>query len=171
METSLHPQVKWCQRKDKICAKQEARNPKKETLQFVEPNMLKYSGESTDGKTYKMEQELFEDFDIENSGYKRIGYNMEVVIKKKEQNTWPRFTKDTKKLAYVGVDWNNWVDSDDEDPEEEDQQQDFNFGPQEGDSDEEDDVPEDLDDLEAPEDVEQTQKLTTDAPDTTEATA
>jgi len=96
---------------------------------------------------------------------------MEVVIKKKEQNTWPRFTKDTKKLAYVGVDWNNWVDSDDEDPEEEDQQQDFNFGPQEGDSDEEDDVPEDLDDLEAPEDVEQTQKLTTDAPDTTEATA
>jgi len=48
---------------------------------------------------------------------------MEVVIKKKEQNTWPRFTKDTKKLAYVGVDWNNWVDSDDEDPEEEDQQQ------------------------------------------------
>ena len=46
---------------------------------------------------------------------------MEIVIKKKEQVSWPRLTKENVKLSYVGVDWNNWVDSDDEDPEEDHQ--------------------------------------------------
>ena len=46
---------------------------------------------------------------------------MEVVIKKKEPNTWARLTKSTAKCSYIGVDWNNWVDSDEEDPEEDHQ--------------------------------------------------
>jgi hypothetical protein len=50
------------------------------------------------------------------------------LIKKSEEKSWPRFTKTTQKLANVAVDWNNWVDSDEEDPEEEDAGQGRFFG-------------------------------------------
>lgn len=157
MDQTLTPQVKWCQRKDRVLAKLEARNPKSETIEFVAPNLLKYNG-VCDGKDYKLELELFDDIDVENSGYKRCGFVVDLLIKKAEEKSWPRFTKTTQKLANVAVDWNNWVDSDEEDPEEEaDGGQDFNFGPQEGDSDEEEGQ-EGLDDLEGQEDVAQTQQ-------------
>jgi len=155
---TLFPTIRWCQRKDKVLLKLEARNPTKETVEFTDDNRLRYNADCL-LKNYMLDLELFDEIDHENSGYKRIGFNMEIVIKKKEQVSWPRLTKENVKLSYVGVDWNNWVDSDDEDPEED--HQDFNFGPTEegeANSDEDDEEAQNLDDLDVQEDVTETQK-------------
>ena len=52
---------------------------------------------------------------------------MEVYIKKQEQASWKRLTKSTQKFQYIGVDWNNWVDSDEEAEDEEPQQGNYNL--------------------------------------------
>ena len=111
---------------------------------------------------------LFAPFDTGNSSYKVFGYNIEVLIKKTEQVSWPRITQSKTKMPNIGVDWNNWVDSDEEAEEDEAPPQDFNFGPAEGDSDEEPEEPEaNLDDLESEEDVKQTQVQNNNPPEVT----
>ena len=136
---TLAPQIKWCQRKDRVNAKVEVRDAKSVVIKFTAPDQLEISCVS-DGKTYHFDMPLFAAYDTENSSYKVFGFNIELILKKTEQVSWPRLTQSKAKMANIGVDWNNWVDSDEEAEEEEAPPQDFNFGPNEGDSDEEADA-------------------------------
>ena len=164
---TLAPQIKWCQRKDRVNLKVEVRDAKTVDIKFTSPDQLTISCAS-DGKNYYFDTVLFAPFDTENSSYKVFGYNIDVLIKKTEQVSWPRITQSKAKMPNIGVDWNNWVDSDEEAEEDEAPPQDFNFGPAEGDSDEEPEEPEaNLDDLEGEEDVKQTQVQNNNPPEVT----
>ena len=52
---------------------------------------------------------------------KNSSSNVFLNIKKSEKGTyWPRLTKETGKLNYVGVDWGHYIEEDDEDEENKD---------------------------------------------------
>lgn len=94
----------------------------------------------------------------------KTGFEYIITLKKKEDSTWPRLSKDTAKRQNIKVDWNDFVDSEEEDEAEQDTgMPNFDFGGQdgmEGDSDDDEEQPDDagLDDLEGDADVEETLK-------------
>ena len=49
---------------------------------------------------------------------KKTGYEITLVLKKKESESWPRIPASKDKFQNISVDWNNWVDSDEEEEAE-----------------------------------------------------
>ena len=59
--------------------------------------------------------ELFGEVDVNNSRWNSKGRNIILLIEKKEKGKfWPRIKKDEKKEATIQIDWQKWVDEDDD---------------------------------------------------------
>ena len=75
--------------------------------------------------------------------------------------SWSRIPASKDKFQNISVDWNNWVDSDEEEEAEDQQMPNFDFGgagDMEGDASDDGDEEEDLGDLDGDVDVEETQE-------------
>ena len=69
------------------------------------------------GQKYGFEFELFGDVVKDESRWNTKGRNIIFNLKKKEPESWTRITKEKTKNARIAIDWNKWVDSDDEEEE------------------------------------------------------
>ena len=60
--------------------------------------------------------------DVEQSKWKVIGRHVDFKIKKKEddQPYWSRLTKENEKFSWISIDWNRYIDEDEEGEEAKD---------------------------------------------------
>ena len=70
---------------------------------------------------YAFDFALFGEVNVEGSKWNTKGRYIILNIEKKEEESWPRITKEKVKNNHIQVDWNRWVDSDEEDEKEDDQ--------------------------------------------------
>ncbi|XP_029120510.1 co-chaperone protein p23-1 isoform X2 [Elaeis guineensis] len=111
---SRHPIVKWAQRSDKIYLTVELPDAKDVNLK-LEPEGKFYFSANKDGVSYEVDLELFNKVITKESkfniGMRSIGY----VIKKAEKKWWSRLLKEEgKPPAFLKVDWDKWIDEEDE---------------------------------------------------------
>eukprot|EP01015_Nassula_variabilis_P024581 TRINITY_DN471_c0_g1_i1.p1 TRINITY_DN471_c0_g1~~TRINITY_DN471_c0_g1_i1.p1 ORF type:complete len:212 (+),score=68.18 TRINITY_DN471_c0_g1_i1:115-750(+) len=121
----LHPPMKWAQRKDKIFLSIEIRDIQNEKVELKEPNNLIFSCES-EKQQYESHLEFYGEIDVNESRWTKYGRYIQLVIQKKEEGPyWKKLTKDDKKYSNISVDWDKYVD---EDEEAEQQQSQPSFG-------------------------------------------
>ena len=113
MSIKQFPTLKWAQRKDKLYITINVVHNKKPIIEIKDKKM-KYEG--TDGtKNYSFEIELYDDIDKENSKYILDARNIFLNLKKKKEGDyWPRLTHDKVKYHWIEIDWNYFVDEDEE---------------------------------------------------------
>lgn len=113
-----HPSVVWAQRKDRLFLTVDVAGITQEKHTLIEsPGKITFSGVIPTGST-SIDLNLFGDILNEGSEFKVTGRNILFNIKKKEAAFWPRLTASKDKLSYVSIDWDKWVDEDEEDEAE-----------------------------------------------------
>ena len=122
----MQPSIIWAQRKDGnvlvTIRVHDAQDPKI----TLTATSFTFTGASDNGEyKYNTTIELFEEIVVEESSYLVRPRGIEMKLKKKDTTIWwPRLAKTTKKLHYVTVDWDRWVDEDDD----EDEKKGFDWG-------------------------------------------
>ena len=122
MSSTQYPLIKWAQRKDRLFITINVVHSKKPIIE-IKGKKMKYEG--TDGtKNYSFEIELYDEIDVDNSKYTLDTRNIFLKLKKKKEGDyWPRLLLDKKKYHWIEIDWNYFVD--DEDDENEVKEPDF----------------------------------------------
>ncbi|KAH7287825.1 hypothetical protein KP509_32G076800 [Ceratopteris richardii] len=113
---SRHPEVKWAQRSNCIFLTVElpdAREPKVKLEPEGKFCFNAIAGPSND--VFEIELELFDKVDVEASKINIGLRNIFCVIQKQTKGWWKKLLKaDGKSPLYLKVDWNKWVDEDEE---------------------------------------------------------
>ena len=111
------PKIKWAQRKEKLFITIDVVGVKNPQIDIVDGKTLKFHGTDETHK-YAFEIELFDEVVKEESKFSLDARNIFLNIQKASKGTyWPRLTKDTQKLNWVGIDWTYYIDEDEEDEE------------------------------------------------------
>jgi hypothetical protein len=116
------PTVLWSQRKDKIFLTidvQDAKEPKVEVKNAEGHGTLVFSGKAgSDSSLYELTLNFLKEVDADNSKINITPRNVVLVVAKPEGDIehWPRLTKEPgKQHTHIKVDWDKWVDEDEED--------------------------------------------------------
>ncbi|OAY68219.1 uncharacterized protein At3g03773-like [Ananas comosus] len=113
---SRHPSTKWAQRSDKVFITIELPDAKDVKLTLQPDGHFYFSAKSgADNIPYELDLELFDSVNVDESkaaiGLRNICY----LVKKAQSNWWPRLLKkEGKPPVFLKVDWDKWVDEDDE---------------------------------------------------------
>lgn len=78
---------------------------------------MKIDSDSEDSKDhYHLAIDFFKEIDTENSRQVRVGNAIKFVLRKKEKQEeyWPRITKEKVKYHYIKTDFDKWVDEDEQ---------------------------------------------------------
>mmetsp|Transcript_20815 Transcript_20815/g.30839 ORF Transcript_20815/g.30839 Transcript_20815/m.30839 type:complete len:203 (-) Transcript_20815:5-613(-) len=117
----LLPPVTWAQRKDTLFVTICLPDVDKESAKIdLKDDSLTFSGKS-EGKDYELELVFVKecggvDAAAEGSKYSIKPRNIQFHLVKKEEGTWPRLLEDKQlQKTNVKVDFDKWVDSDEED--------------------------------------------------------
>ncbi|XP_010243328.1 PREDICTED: uncharacterized protein OsI_027940-like [Nelumbo nucifera] len=111
-----HPSVKWAQRSDKVYITIELPDAKDVNLKLEPEGKFFFSATSGADKTpYEIDIDLYDKVDVDESkasvGLRNICY----LVKKVEKKWWSRFLKqEGKPPVFLKVDWDKWVDEDEE---------------------------------------------------------
>eukprot|EP00897_Mesotaenium_endlicherianum_P002983 jgi/Mesen1/2712/ME000168S01798 len=114
---SRHPEIVWAQRSESVCLTVELPDAKDPKVSVTPEGKFTYSAAvGSDNQSYEAELELFGPVDVEKSKF-HIGLRHTFcVLQKQETGWWKRLLKaEGKTPPYVKVDWNRWVDEDEED--------------------------------------------------------
>lgn len=118
MESTNNPNIKWAERKDKLYVTIQLVDVKEPKIDITEDNRLIFSGTS-EGKQYSLNLELFGEVDRAESKWTLDTRNVFLNIKKKTKGSyWSYINKDKKKYHYIHVDWNLYIEEDEEDTKE-----------------------------------------------------
>eukprot|EP00814_Leptocylindrus_danicus_P011729 CAMPEP_0116028138 /NCGR_PEP_ID=MMETSP0321-20121206/15187_1 /TAXON_ID=163516 /ORGANISM="Leptocylindrus danicus var. danicus, Strain B650" /LENGTH=211 /DNA_ID=CAMNT_0003501909 /DNA_START=78 /DNA_END=713 /DNA_ORIENTATION=- len=110
--------IKWAQRSDSLYITIALPDVKDENIQ-LEDGTLNFTGTSN-SKPYTVAIEFFKPVSSEESTYKVLprSVQMHVVKKDQEDEFWPRLLKDkAKEKNQVKIDWDRYVDEDEEEEE------------------------------------------------------
>ncbi|KAJ4950696.1 hypothetical protein NE237_027528 [Protea cynaroides] len=113
---SRHPTVKWAQRTDKIYLTIELPDAKDLKLKLEPEGKFFFSASSgIDNIPYEVDIILYDKVDVNESkasvGLRNICY----LVKKEEKKWWNRLIKqEGKPPVFLKVDWDKWVDEDEE---------------------------------------------------------
>eukprot|EP00249_Psilotum_nudum_P010814 c22782_g1_i1 orf=739-1179(-) len=111
-----HPEVKWAQRSDKVFLTVELPDTKSPKVKIEPEGRFTFSavvGSSDD--EYELDFELFDKINVEESKISVGLRNVFCVLKKTDVGWWKRLLKgEGKPPPYLKVDWNKWVDEDEE---------------------------------------------------------
>ncbi|WOK99132.1 co-chaperone protein p23-1 isoform X1 [Canna indica] len=111
---SRHPTVKWAQRSDKIYLTFELPDAKDVKINLDPEGKFSFYA-TKDGFPYEVSLELFDRINVKESKLSIGARNIVYVLKKLEKKWWSRLLKeDTKPPAFLKVDWDKWIDEDDE---------------------------------------------------------
>ena len=115
MNSTNNPNIKWAERKDKLFVTIELNEVKDPKIDLTDDNRLTFSGE-TGGKVYALDIPLFGEVNKAESKWTLDTRNIFINIKKKTKGAyWNYINKDKKKYNYIHVDWNMYVEEDEED--------------------------------------------------------
>ncbi|CAA0828545.1 HSP20-like chaperones superfamily protein [Striga hermonthica] len=113
---SRHPEVKWAEREDKVYLTvllPDAKNPKV----GVDPDgTFTFSAAAgSDNNLYEVKLNLLDKVNVEESKINIGVRNIFCVLEKAEKKWWTKLLRgDEKTPHYVKVDWDKWVDEDDD---------------------------------------------------------
>lgn len=112
---SRHPSVKWAQRSDKLFITVDLPDAKDVKLKLQPEGKFIFSA-TKDGIQYEVDLELLDKINVEESRYNIGARNIVYVIKKADDKWWSRLIKrEGKPPVFLTVDWDKWVDEDEED--------------------------------------------------------
>ena len=89
-------------------------------IELTKDSKLKFGADSNQIH-YEFDMELFAAVDKEESRWNTKGRNVifNLVKKEKDEEYWPRLSKDKTKNSRITIDWAKWVDEDEEDEQPE----------------------------------------------------
>lgn len=111
---TMQPILAWAQRKADIYITVEV--DCKEAKVEITERCVKISATS-DGVDYETELPLFAEVDTETSRW-TVARGIIVHLFKKEKARWPRLLETSERRKNIKVDWNRWIDTDDEEEAE-----------------------------------------------------
>ena len=107
--------MKWYQHKDDLYITVDHRDVKGEKITF-ENNKINICFKEGDDD-YQQELTLLKEIDPEKSNYTVAGYCINIHVVKKESGFWKFLTENDKLNKNIKVDWNNFVDPEEEEEE------------------------------------------------------
>ncbi|XP_071737753.1 co-chaperone protein p23-1-like [Rutidosis leptorrhynchoides] len=154
---SRHPDLKWAQRDDVLYITIDLPDAKDVKLKLEPEGKFYFSATSgADKIPYEIDINLNDKVDVNESKASVGSRNIVYIIKKEESKWWSRLLSQTGRTpAFIKVDWNKWVDEDEQDEKAEPDMEydDVNFsslniggggGEEDFDEDEDDDETEDF---------------------------
>eukprot|EP00924_Labyrinthula_sp_SR-Ha-C_P013936 maker-scaffold_5-snap-gene-18.53-mRNA-1 protein AED:0.33 eAED:0.33 QI:89/1/1/1/0.66/0.5/4/100/189 len=115
---TLTPTVKWAQRKNSLFLTIDVPDIDKETAKIeLTEKKLNFEGKSGE-KEYKVEIDFLKEIDVKNeeTKYQVKDRGVSFFLIKQEEERWSRLYEDkTLNRANVKVDFDKWIDSDEED--------------------------------------------------------
>ncbi|RZC83281.1 hypothetical protein C5167_046067 [Papaver somniferum] len=111
---SRHPTIKWAQRSDQIFLTVDLPDANDVKLKLEPQGRFVFSA-TKDGIPYEVDIELYDKINAEESKVNNGARNIVYVIKKTESKWWNRLLKqEGKPPVFLKVDWDKWIDEDDE---------------------------------------------------------
>ncbi|KAL9649679.1 hypothetical protein ABK040_003356 [Willaertia magna] len=117
---AIHPHVYWAQRTDRVYLSVEIPDATEVKVGIEEDGHIKVNARSgKEGQLYEFDTQLYDEISKEKSKWKTTGRLIELNIEKKKPGEfWPRLLKTEVKQRYISVDWDKWVDEDEEDEDQ-----------------------------------------------------
>lgn len=112
-----HPEILWAQRSDKVFLTVELLDAKNADVKLTPEGRFTFSATvGANNQKFETDLELFGAIEVEKSSINKGQRHTAVVLEKTKSEWWPRLLKATGKAPqFVKVDWNKWVDEDEED--------------------------------------------------------
>jgi hypothetical protein len=116
-EMARHPEILWAQRSDKVFLTVELLDAKSPDVKLEPEGRFSFAATvGANNQKFEVDLELFGAIDVEKSTVSKGQRHTVLVLVKKEQGWWSRLLKaEGKAPKFVKVDWNKWVDEDEED--------------------------------------------------------
>ncbi|KAL6504199.1 hypothetical protein OROGR_026122 [Orobanche gracilis] len=114
---SRHPIVKWAQRSDKLFITVELPDAENVKLNLDPEGKFFFSATGgVDNIPYEIDIHLFDKIDVNESKASFTSRNICYLVKKAESKWWSRLLKqEGKPPVFLKVDWDKWVDEDEQD--------------------------------------------------------
>ncbi|KAF8398052.1 hypothetical protein HHK36_016978 [Tetracentron sinense] len=115
IEMSLHPEVLWAQRSDKVYLTIALPDAKNVSVNSEPQGLFSFSAMGPQGKSFDFSLELYGTIVPKGSKIDVGLRNIHCSILKEQKGWWKRLLKsDEKPAPYIKVDWNKWCDEDEE---------------------------------------------------------
>ncbi|KAB2052680.1 hypothetical protein E1A91_A12G142000v1 [Gossypium mustelinum] len=113
---SRHPEVKWAQRTDKVFITVLLPDSKNAKVNLEPEGVFNFSATAgTDNNTYELKLDLFDKVNVEESKINVGVRSIFCILEKAEKVWWKKLLRgDGKAPHYVKVDWDKWVDEDED---------------------------------------------------------
>ncbi|WOK93011.1 hypothetical protein Cni_G01703 [Canna indica] len=113
---SRHPEVKWAQRPDKVYITVQLPDAKDVKVNLEPEGIFTFSATAGAGNnTYELKLELYDKVNKEESKINIGVRSIFCVVEKAEKVWWKKLLRgDGKAPHYLKVDWDKWVDEDDD---------------------------------------------------------
>ncbi|GLT28499.1 hypothetical protein SLA2020_034250 [Shorea laevis] len=113
---SRHPEVKWAQRNDKVFITVQLPDSKNAKVNLEPDGVFTFSANAgSDNKLYELKLDLYDKVKVEES---KINYGVRsifCILEKAEVGWWKKLLRgDGKAPHYLKVDWDKWVDEDED---------------------------------------------------------
>ncbi|GJW05913.1 co-chaperone protein p23-1-like protein [Tanacetum coccineum] len=117
MRMSRHPTLKWAQRADVLFITIDLPDAKDVKFKLEPEGKFYFSATArTDNVPYEIDVNLHDKVDVNESKSSVGSRSIVYLIKKEENKWWNRLLKQEGKTpAFVKVDWDKWVDEDEQD--------------------------------------------------------
>ncbi|XP_008451590.1 uncharacterized protein OsI_027940 [Cucumis melo] len=114
---SRHPEVKWAQRLDKVFITVQLPDSKDSKVNLEPDGVFTFSGSAgSENHHYELKLELFDKVNVEESKVNIGVRSIFCILEKAEKGWWKKLLRgDGKPPHYVKVDWDKWVDEDEDD--------------------------------------------------------
>ena len=115
INSTKFPDLKWAQRKDRVFITIDLPDVQNHKIDLNPDGKLQFEGLVKEQK-YSIDLDLFKEVIMEESKWNLKGRNILLNIVKKDQDDeyWPRLTKEKIKHTHIKVDWDKWIEEDDE---------------------------------------------------------
>ncbi|XP_039001202.1 uncharacterized protein OsI_027940-like [Hibiscus syriacus] len=111
---SRHPEVKWAQRADKVFITVMLSDSKDAKVNLEPEGVFSFSGTAGNNQ-YELKLELFDKVVVEESKINIGLRSIFCILEKAEKVWWKKLLRgDGKGPHYVKVDWDKWVDEDED---------------------------------------------------------
>ncbi|KAE9593814.1 hypothetical protein Lal_00036430 [Lupinus albus] len=113
---SRHPEVKWAQRVEKVYITVQLADSKDAKVDLTPDGVFTFSASAGTGDNqYELKLELFDKVNVEESKINVGMRSIFCVVQKAENEWWKRLLRaEGKAPHYVKVDWDKWVDEDED---------------------------------------------------------
>ncbi|XP_076935169.1 co-chaperone protein p23-1-like [Bidens hawaiensis] len=113
---SRHPILKWAQRDDLVYITIDLPDAKDVKLKLEPEGKFSFSATSgADNIPYEINIDLYDKVDVNESKASVGSRNIMYLVKKEESKWWTRLIKQEGRTpVFIKVDWNKWVDEDEQ---------------------------------------------------------